>query len=630
MGPQADQFVVECGCRCKLRIALPFAADRRARCPRCSQLLPVKTLVTANPEYRFVCRIAVIFLVIGLIPIVWPAGWYLIAAIALLYALTWLKLGTEIRGWAGSKRFLKLLCFNSVKGVQELSLWVSIGILIVCAAQFVLRVFFAVASDVRVYSIEVGLVAAQTYLSHHLTLKWVLGGLVCWFLIATIWPRTVKMSQFQGGRKWLGRTATVLTIITSFSFFSANSVASMNQDWIAGRRLELAQSVKRIRNARRQLVTDAYLQQQIKHLSEQAKVNLATYFSSCNGNEQPVRALADEILKTEPPLNYSGNESPDPEPPPPNKGPVKPDGPPPAAGPHEGASDHEDASDIATEESIERTDDWVSDRTSAMPTLADTQRVTNEAARSESLLETSTSAVEESLKAAIGTHWKPAFDSLVKPFVSSLQSSVIKTSVSKVIPRGVTSVKAALGWVAKNVPYSRAEWAPSIGTVEDYWRRQTPVVAETRKPTVPTVPEPDVPRSTLPLYDSGSLEQFGTQLRGATAADFLIEHLACNREDVRLKSAQMLNQLGRSLTAADVGKIVKLLDDNGIRYRISPDGRFYDTAPVRFYAAKALNGMNSKYLTMPSRQSAREIVSEFKTPHYTMPATRTVLRTAEL
>ena len=391
MGPHANQFVVQCACQSRLRIGLPFAADKRARCPKCSQLLPARSLMRANPEYRFVRRIALIFLIVGIIPIVWPAGLYLIAAIALLYALTWLKLGTEIRGWAGSKRFFKLLGFNSVKGIQELALWVSIGILIVCVAQVVLRAFFVVASEARVLSIESRLVAAQSFLSHRLTLKWVIGGLAFWLLIAMIWPTTIRMSQFQAGRKWIGRTVTVLVVITSFSFFSGRSVASLEQTWVAGRRQELAESSKRIRNARQQLVTDAYLQEQIKRLSDESKNNLAVYFENARGNEKPLRDLGAEILKSEPPFDNSSNDYPEPEPPP-NNGPTKPGEPPPATGPGEGGSA------VATEESISRVDEWVNDRTSITPTLADGERVTTEAARSETLLEASKAALEESLK----------------------------------------------------------------------------------------------------------------------------------------------------------------------------------------------------------------------------------------
>ena len=372
MGPHTDQFIVQCACRSRLRIALPFAADKRARCPKCSELLPAKSLVRANPEYRFARNIGLIFLIVGIIPIVWPAGWYLIAGMALLYALTWIKLGTEIRGWAGSKRFFKVRCFNAAKGVQDLTLWSSVGILIVCLAQFVMRAFFLVASDTRILSIESGLVAAQSFLSHRLTWKWVLGGLALWFVIAMIWPATIRMSQFQAGRKWIGRTVTILTVITSFSFFSAVTVASAEPSWVAERRQELAESVRQIRNNRQRVVTDAYLQQQIKSLSEQAKNNLAVYFESCKGNEQPVRDLGNEILKNEPPFDNSGNDVPDSEPPL-NSGPTKPEAPPPTTEPGEGGSGG------PTEESITRVDDWVNDRAAKAPELADAERVTAEA-----------------------------------------------------------------------------------------------------------------------------------------------------------------------------------------------------------------------------------------------------------
>lgn len=628
MGPHANQFVVQCACQSRLRIGLPFAADKRARCPKCLQLLPARSLVRANPEYRFVRRIALIFLIVGIIPIVWPPGLYLIAAIALLYVLTRLKLGQEVRGWAGSKRFFKLLCFNSVKGIQELALWVSVGILIVCVVQFVLRAFFVVASDARVLSIESKLVASQSFLSHRLTLKWVVCGLAFWLLIAIIWPTSIRMSQFQTGRKWIGHTVTLLTVITSFSFFSARSVASLEPSWVAGRRQELAESVKRIRNARQQLVTDAYLQRQIKRLSDESKKNLVIYFENSRGNEKPVSDLGAEILKSEPPFDNSGNDYPDAEPPS-NGGPKQPGGPPPATEPGEGGSAN------AREQSISRTDDWVNDRTPVAPALADGERVIAEAARTETLLEASKSALTESLKTAIGTHWIPAFDPLAKSFISSLQSSVIKTSVSKLMPRGVTSVKAALGWVAKNVPGTgQAQWNPPIGTVEDYWKRQTPIISKNEPPQLPVrEPEVTVPGSSfpdgLPGLRRGSVETpSGNQ--PIITVDSLIEHLSCNRENVRLAVAQVLNQKGPSLTASEVGKIVELLNDNSDRYRISSDKMFYDTAPVRFYAAKALDGMNSRYLSNSSRRSAGEIVSRFDTPHYTRLASTRVLKAAEL
>lgn len=630
MGPHADQFVVQCACQSRLRISLPFAADKRARCPKCAKTLPAKSLVRANPEYRFVVRIALIFLIVGIIPIVWPAGWYLIAGIALLYALTWLKLGTEIRGWAGSKRFLRLLCCNSVKGVQEVSLWVSVGILMVCAAQFMLRVFFAVASDARVFSIEVGLAAAQSFLGHYLTLKWVLGGLACWLLIAIIWPRTVRMSHFQAGRKWIGRTVTVLTVITSFSFFSAHTVASLEKSWVAGRRQELSQSIDKIRNVRQQLVTDAYLQEQINHLSEASRISLAMYLTKA-GNEQPVRDLGGEILKNEPPPDNVGNDYPDPEPPP-NTGPQKPSEPPRGGAPESGL-------DIATEESINRVNGWVSDQTATRPSLIDVQRVTVEAARTSALLEASQSALEESLKAALGTRWHPALEPFAKVFVKSLQSSVVKTSVSKVFPRGVNSVKGALGWVKKNVHYTegRAQWNWPIGTIEDYWQSRASLIAKSESPQL-SLPERSsgVPGSTLSDPSSGwpsfPGETLGEPRLGSAqpriTVGWLIDHLACPKEDVRLASAQELNRIGPLLKSSEVGKIVKLLEDNRDLYRISPSGALFDTAPVRYYAAQALSGMDSRYLNASTRRSAGEIISQFRTPNYTRPTTTPILKAA--
>ena len=242
------------------------------------------------------------------------------------------------------------------------------------------------------------------------------------------------------------------------------------------------------------------------------------------------------------------------------------------------------------------------------------------------------------MKTALGEHWKPAFDPLAKSFVSSLQSSVIKTSVSKVIPKGVTGVKSALGWVAKNVRSAgRGEWSPSIGTAADYWRRQTPVISQ-KEPSALSAGEPKVgvPGASIPETSSGlpglrrNLFETPFNTQPTYTVDYLIEHLSCNREDVRLTAAQMLRQKGPSLTSSEVGRVVKLLNDNSVRYRISPSGSFYDTAPVRYYAAKALNGMNSRYLPISSRQNAGEIVSPFNTPHYDRPASAGILKAAEL
>jgi hypothetical protein len=93
-----------------------------------------------------------------------------------------------------------------------------------------------------------------------------------------------------------------------------------------------------------------------------------------------------------------------------------------------------------------------------------------------------------------------------------------------------------------------------------------------------------------------------------------IHLLTCPNEVNRLQAARNLSQGGARLTEPQVLQIKEVLKQEKWRIGISPtqEGMFVEV-PVKYYAALALEGMFSRYVTSVDRVSAAEIIYEVET-----------------
>lgn len=107
------------------------------------------------------------------------------------------------------------------------------------------------------------------------------------------------------------------------------------------------------------------------------------------------------------------------------------------------------------------------------------------------------------------------------------------------------------------------------------------------------------------------------QPRVLDEASSYIELLVCNVHENRIKAADWLLSHGHELSKEQVNTIKYLLDNNEKRYIIlGNNSRFiqnvtqYEVAPIKYYAALALRGMNSPYVSLETKAQARTIASD--------------------
>lgn len=94
-------------------------------------------------------------------------------------------------------------------------------------------------------------------------------------------------------------------------------------------------------------------------------------------------------------------------------------------------------------------------------------------------------------------------------------------------------------------------------------------------------------------------------------ADEQIDLLTCKNEEARKAAAAKLAAASPHLTETQVIKIEALLEDYGTRLRKSKKyPSMYEEVPVRYYAALAVQKMQSQYMTEGVKERASEVIKE--------------------
>jgi hypothetical protein len=545
--------------------------------------------LTAAFSFRLLTVSLLAALVLSLIPLGWPAGFYLLASTVFLYLLTAVKLTIEMVGWEDSKRVLRLAAFNVTKGLRDTVACITAGVLIVYTAQILLRGVFVVVSEDTVRALELNLVQANVFLSNHLKLNWIIGALLTFLLLQTIWPNRLSVAHFKRVRIWAGRVLVILTVVCSFSFLAEKTIPALEKDWVAQRKDEFGKYVGKLKQARIELVTDAYWLEQLNKLPPQSKVQLRIYFTAAADdslNDKAIAWLAEQIRNKSPVLDDIKNVDPDPPSQGPS-GPTKPSDPTGNGGP--GRVVHEDD---ASELAVDRVAEWIdAPETKRVdpPSLDDGGLVKLEAQRIETLTYLSRTMLENAVKSIIGEAIPGNLNPLVSSFVKSLESSVVSTSF-KVLPRKVNSIERAANWVKRNVfeQHMATDWIWSVPAYSAYTR-------------------------TLELeHEAREAEEH--RLSIARKVDRLVPFLECNIEENRIAAADALGKLGPELTNEQIAKIASFLDDGRSKVVLTNNGWFKYKRPVSYYAARALVGMELRALSPSLAARATEIFKQYDPP----------------
>lgn len=454
---EAPPAQVQCtGCGRTLRLR-PERAGLRQSCPICKTITPHPRHGEFVRERQRVIFAFATLGVLGLIPLTWPAGLYLVAVSVLVFVFQYLKYRGEESGADKSTKKLRVLNFNIFKTLRDTASSVGAGMAVVCVLQLLLRTSFFFVDPLTVRALEDWIVSKRAALAGLLQFKWLLLTLTIMVVVSFIWPSTKPVSRYLHVRSWVSRLLIVLSVISSFTFFTSNAIAASERKWIAERKDEYKQSAATVRSARERLAKAAYIQKRLETLPAKSRRDLRTFFKGVYQSperERIIRDLAGDIARKMPP----------------DKGPIE------DTSRHGNSSRGVGRDDSLIEISLEKIEGWggndLTSGWSSTPTFEDGWRVTKEARRYDKADEEAEAAVEAVVKTIIGDQLASIvdLDALVKPFAKALIGGIVKTSFPKGILSRIHSFKDADNIIPLNLtPEERGGvWDLDVGKVAEY------------------------------------------------------------------------------------------------------------------------------------------------------------------
>jgi hypothetical protein len=372
--------------------------------------------------------------------------WALVGTVALLYFLLAIWKGRPVVFWLlggcvllgtlqllsarnqPNTRFRSGLWRQTLKGAHDNAVAILIGLALVCTAQVVLS-FMATSgeNEARVRLLEATLIAARQFLKNTVKLSLPALGLVLLplILITWLWPCLRLVKRLDNVQRWAGRSLLVLTIITSFTFFSAVALSGYEPEWIASRNRDALRYLEGVLGVRHELVAAAIVQQQIQELNPVQRNDFALFFRDAarrrgrDGifivNRLGVH-LAEQAIRL--PVLALGPES----------------------------------TGSPIDSTIQKMKDWAdTQRGDPPPSLETIRTVGTEAERLETILSEAKVSTAKLLKASLNL--PDSFDPFVKPFLDSFFSAFSKALADKIFPT-VRDFERARQWVSRQLKSS--------------------------------------------------------------------------------------------------------------------------------------------------------------------------------
>jgi hypothetical protein len=273
---------------------------------------------------------------------------------------------------------------------KDALLWVAVGLGIVCLAQAVLRITGSFSPE-TVKSAEEELEAMQHGLTSLLSLRVVFPVLLCLLALAVAWPQFQPVKRFVRIKKLGARLLIVLTTITSFTFFSSLAVSYLDPDWIAARRSEAAESVAQITESRRELLAIAWVNSRIRSLPPPDRKRFSEFLSAAAAQPNGGAAIEQAAAR----LAQAAPKLPE--------------------------------STVKDDTSVDRVETWITSN-GPLPSLGDIIATEEENTRLKQVVGEAETALEETFKSVVSA-LLPDVDSLVKPFLKALTSTLAHQSV---------------------------------------------------------------------------------------------------------------------------------------------------------------------------------------------------------
>jgi hypothetical protein len=476
-GSQTPPVEIRCnGCGRTLRLQ-PERVGLRQRCPVCKTLTPHPRHEQFLREWRGFAYAAGALGVLGIIPLTWPVGLYLLAISIVTLTFEWMKYRQEEKGADKSRNRWKIFAFNSSKALRDTAGAVSAGIALVCLAQLLLRTLFSYAEPPEVHGWEDWVASKRAGLAGLLQIKWMLLTLASLILVSLIWPSASPVTRYRSLRTWASRVLLALTVVSSFTFFTSNAIDAAKRDWVAQRRDQYKKNAAKVRSGRQTLANAAYCNKQLQTLSTKSRKDTADFLEAARRNSDSQRIIGDfardvaEKMRARDTSTQDASDSVD-------------------------SSQNSGSDDSPVEISLQRIEAWEPNGSgpgaASPPTFEDGVRVTEEARKYENAEKEAEASVEEVVKSVLGDQLSSLvdWDPLIKPFVKTLLGSSVKTFFPKGILRRIRNYRDADSLITLNLsPRSGIPWDLDVGKVSRYESPPSAATASTPKTADAKVPD---------------------------------------------------------------------------------------------------------------------------------------------
>jgi hypothetical protein len=386
------------------------------------------------------CAILVALLALGWVA--WPVSAWLLGAYVLHWILSYLA---NILNRPGRLPAFRRVVAHAARGLARSVAYVGFGIFLVALAQTLLWGGAQAIEPALVRQAEVLLSHAYHGLLSVMSLEVLAIALAVLVAIVLVQPRSSALARFLSLRRVASKVALVLLGVTSFTFFGALDMQSLDPEWRASERYRARATLNEIATDTREMAAAAWVEAETHKLDEAAKRDFASFFAKARGTLFAVeiaRAAGSELAGKAPRLSAPGQK------------------------------------DVQLDNLIpERVQSYLEGHASAgspEPSLSELRAANERLVAHELRLRAArTTAIELASEAFAGL--MPASERpLVNAFVQGLSSSLARGALQEVLPARVADVQGARDWVRTNVlsanPVERVHvphtWQFNVASVE--------------------------------------------------------------------------------------------------------------------------------------------------------------------
>jgi hypothetical protein len=310
---------------------------------------------------------------------------------------------------------------SMTKEGRDALLAITAGCLLVTVFQFVLRLCRSIASEQTVRSGEYYLSDLQHRLAAILSVPVVAGMLAVSVSLSVIFPRLRLTRLLINRKKLVSKALITLTAACSFTFFGSTTLAVGERNWVASRRSEFDQALKKIGEARRELVAAESVRRTLSTSTPGFRSDLRQFVTEASARSDAeiiAEGAAERLARQAPPLREARQDK------------------------------DREGKETILDGVIDDVRIWTGGGSAGRaPSLSDLQFLAKTADRLDSSVNEAHAAIADIVKTAAGGLLPGHADPFVRLFAKSLVGAVARQSMESVFPRNVSDLRTAALWM---------------------------------------------------------------------------------------------------------------------------------------------------------------------------------------